>query len=851
MLSPLFRSLGKPKSTSPQFRFISDEPIDDGAQDSLGLKDQAQTFADAVLESEAHSGLVFGVDGPWGVGKTSFVNLAEQRWEEEKHRVIVCRLEPLRYASEPDLSGRLISEISVAIQREVFVPELRPVASRYSRLIKGKADFSFLGFRLSLEPSQESLDELIQDIDDVLKRIDRRVIIVIDDLDRLDAKATNSVLFATQRTFKLSQATYVLCYDTEVLASRGEDGARSRVFLEKFVAVKMSLFVDSCSIQNYLRKGWQLSAPQLGAMSSHRRLYLSALLEEFAATLNDDLGARYQPFAGDLRKAKRFVNAVQMIQQNGTSDLDRTDFNKRDLINLTLLHLHYPGLFRRIYAEETEGRSGIFSLRTEEKKFMNAADFLPLLEKQESGAAFLLAQLFDANILDLGSRDSVTSEDRTSRACFNKKPFRNLERYLTHIVRFVTPEPQDTFVLYKTAVDEVLGGAKVADVLNRPDFLSERWEHAHEQFWLLLVEKSYGFKRAITAQDAIDTLVDVLPKYSALRADDRGLRQQSIYSLLLLLDRVGWGRQVEASERSAPNTPENLLEIAWRIFGEKAYQGKGLIERMASDDRGVLGWNDLMLFRLYCSHDRGGQLFNLYSALSAHQDIEAPTTGVVSELTKMQMRYLSQRIFARFKQTYIDSRRNFFAEARQASVDALLGSASAQNKSGANDDLDAQNAGSLDQRADAARAGVTSFVIYQLSNLKPPTGSGVGCGHYDEEGANDSGGIARLMNEYVFGTCFNPEDDPRNVVHFLDHCLLHLSRSFQGNWIATKTDLAGGLDPLELGRYWGQHEQIIRQQSEELGDRRIVTHNYIALYRDDLPGVFAVLDELAKAPEGL
>ena len=92
---------------------------------------------------------------------------------------------------------------------------------------------SFLGFKLSLEPSQETVDELLDDIDEVLRRIGRHVIIVIDDLDRLDAKTTNNVLFATRRTFKLSQATYVLCYDTEVLAGNHEEGSRAREFLEK------------------------------------------------------------------------------------------------------------------------------------------------------------------------------------------------------------------------------------------------------------------------------------------------------------------------------------------------------------------------------------------------------------------------------------------------------------------------------------------------------------------------------------------------------------------------------------------------------------------------------------------
>lgn len=212
VLSPIVQSyLSKTKRPSSQRYFIADDEIDDGRDDLLANDEQARSFADAVLAGGAHPGIVFGVDGPWGVGKTSFVNLAERHWERVDDTVIVFRFEPLRYASEPDLADRLIRDLSAAIQRKVFAPEFRPAVSRYSRLIKGKADVSFLGFKLSLEPSQDTIDELLDDIDDVLRRIDRRVIVVIDDLDRLDPKTVNNVLFATRRTFKLKQANYVLC----------------------------------------------------------------------------------------------------------------------------------------------------------------------------------------------------------------------------------------------------------------------------------------------------------------------------------------------------------------------------------------------------------------------------------------------------------------------------------------------------------------------------------------------------------------------------------------------------------------------------------------------------------------
>ncbi len=849
LLSPLIqRHWPRKRQVASQLLFLADEEIGRDSDDLLANEPQAKSFAETVLASDAHSGLVFGVDGPWGVGKTSFINLAERYWERAADKVIVCRFEPLRYASEPDLADRLIRDLSAAIQSKVFAPEFRPVASRYSRLIKGKADVSFLGFKLSIEPSQETVDELLDDIDEVLRRIGRRVIVVIDDLDRLDTKTVNNVLFATRRTFKLSQATYVLCYDTEVLAGAKEEGFRAREFLEKFVTVKLSLFVDSSSLRNFLRRDWERAESQLASVPADTMVKLGTLLNELADILGSEFAPMYLPLIGDLRKVKRFINAILLMQIEKTN-LGRTDFNRRDLINLILLHLNYPGLFRRIYAEETDGRSGTFSVRREygEPGFKNAENFSQVKEEQQGPSRFLLEQLFDVEVLELGHESNVDEAVLRSRACFNKGETRNLENYLKLIVRFATPEPQETFVLYQSAVDRVRKGQSIVSVLADVEFALENNETAHDQFWRILVNQAHDFNSA-TAEDALETLVSYLPRYSSIDDDDRGLRPRSIYSLLRLLESAGWGR---TAGRRRTNSPENVIEIAWRIFGEQAFVGKGLLERLASPDRGALGWNDLMLFRLQCSADRGGQLYNLHAALIVDQDMSAPTSGLVRELALNGMRKLSQQIFALFKRTYIDAGRNFIAEVYEVPVKTFLGDAFVHLHEQASLDPASEHGDTtIARRVAAARSITTSFVIYQLSNALAPNGAGVGCGYYDEIGAGDHGGISKLMNDYIFGFCFNPQADDENVFRFLDHCLSHLTSPFltgrdEDGFVATKAGLPGGLDPKAMGMYWQQHRDHIRALGLENSERCVFAPGYTAFYRDDLVGVFAVLDELA------
>ncbi|MBT9100238.1 hypothetical protein KFZ76_21290 [Methylovulum psychrotolerans] len=851
LMSPLCRTyLSWKKKSAPQFYFLGDDEIKTEEEDILQNKGLAKDFAETVLAS-GHTGLVFGIDGPWGTGKTSFINLAEQHWKKADGSVIVFRFEPLRYATEPDLPERFLRDLTATIQHQVYAPEFLPAASRYSRMVKG---VSLFGFRLSISPLSETIDELLEDIDSVLKSIHRRVIVVIDDLDRLDAKAVNNVLFAIRRTFKLSQATYILCYDTENLVKGKDDGNNAREFLEKFITVKLSLFVDSSTLQNFLLKNWKNNNHLFPTIPSDTMLKLESVLTELAEILKTDEAAKYLPLIGDMRKLKRFVNAALMMQIEKT-DFAKTDFNRRDLVNLMLLYLNYPGLFRQIYAEETEGRNGVFSVKRSfdrgNAKFFNDEGFDRVVnDNGDSTSQFLLRQLFDVKVLGVETIDSVNESVWYSRACFNSKENKNLEKYLKLIVRFATPEPQETFKLYQDTVDRVKKGISIALILEEPEFQLEKNPLTHYKFWTVLINQSYDFTPAI-AEDAIRTLVECLPHYSSVYSLNWGqnwaLRRSSINHLIFLLDRVGWGW---VDGKRVNNTSENVIEIAQRIYGDGNFMGKGLIRLLASDDRGTLGWNDLLLFRLSCSADKRGQTYNLHRALIIYDDTSAPTDGLLSSLALNGMRTLSQRVFQHFRKTYIDHSRNFLTDVDLTPDHDFFGNLENWLKA---QSTESNELNRLSDHLLATRSLVKTFVLYQLANRESPNGSGVGCGLYDEYGMSDAGGISVKMNKYIFEVCFNPSVSDDNIFHFADYCLCKLSSRYFGadhdeeGYAATETSLASGLDSAELKRYWTAFGQTIKERNLPIEERLVVTHNYVATYSEDLPKIFDLLDNMINA----
>lgn len=817
------RFFGSAQAT-PQLNFLTDEEIRRSDDDVFGRTDKAQHFAETVLTSKAQSGLVFGVDGAWGVGKTSFINIAEHHWKRKgSSSVIVFRFEPLRYASDPDLSKRLIRDLIATIQHEIFTPELGPVASRYSRMLKGKPDISFFGFRISLDSAGDTVDNLLDDIDEVLKQAGRRLIIVIDDLDRLDVEAVNNVLFTVRRTFKLSQAVYILCYDTENLIAANGEGDGAREFVEKFVTVKQNLIIESSMIKKYLEHDWSSQDSRNSLAPAENMIKLASVLSELAKIMGGEKAAKYMPLIGDLRKVKRFINAVLILQIQEV-DLGKTDFDPRDLVNLMLLNIVYPGIFRLLHAEETGGRVGMFSVRRDTNSFVNSEEFTSFLAEQSRSARFLLEELFAVEKLGLGARQGLY--DNASRACFNEIGNRNLEKYLNMIVKFAIPESQETVVMYRDAVDQLLAGATVREILERADFSLEVDEHTHDRFWSMVVNQLYRFDLS-AANGAIDFLVEYLPRYSSA---EHGLRPRSIYTLLKLLDRLG-------------DKAESRVSIADKILDSG---NEGMIFKLKSD-RGVLGWRDLILFRLLCSGDRGGQLYNIQSALILHEDSNAPTSGPVRILVQDSMRKLSQKIFEQFHADYIEPKKNFFTDVDEALASEFLaeherGDQNQEEGTGLVDDT------SLENKVAAARTSIKTFVLYQLANCKGATGSGIGCGFYDEAGNGDSAGIAERMNRYVFEDCFNPDVSEDNAKHFADYCLSSFSNAFfirggEEGYVPHWDSLCAGLNADGLIKYWRVNRESIMALNMTGMDRTVVTDNYSTTYSESLQRVFELLDE--------
>ncbi|MEQ1600508.1 MAG: hypothetical protein ABL885_01935, partial [Methylophilaceae bacterium] len=470
------------------------------------------------------------------------------------------------------------------------------------------------------------------------------------------------------------------------------------------------------------------------------------------------------------------------------------------------------------------------------------------IKELNSNQQFLLNKIFNHEILisslKYDQQEVDQQLDMYSRACFNDstRANRNLERYLNLIVKLAKQDKLESYQFYVSRKNELLSGKKIDELFQSNDFSFAKGDFSRDQLWSVLANSANEMNPKI-GSDIVIYLMDNLPDYSFIDREKVGARsrQNLVYSLLKFLDVAAWGANLTGRRN---NNEKNISEIAEWVFGEGGHASTGVLSTLSKPERGPLGLFDLLLFRLYCSADRGSSLFNLQRAISLHGNPKAPTSGITTEIAKEGMREISQTVFQIFLKQYIEPKKNIFEAIDNLSLDNFAGKTAGfvltQIKIGE------VSQGQIDELIAAEKSKLKSFIIYQLGNSM--ISSGVGCGCYDEAGNFDNNGIAAKINEYLFDLCFNPEINQENYERFLDYLLLNFADKIwedDGNrYVANLSEFTKVLDKEQLKKYWLQNRETILGLNFELKEKRVLTGNYYASYNEDLKDVYRVLDEL-------
>jgi hypothetical protein len=243
--------------TRPAAGYSADQPIRSREEDRFNRWPFAHRIAETLAARSDPSSLVIGIYAPWGDGKTSTLLMMEDALRPHAH-VAAVRFNPWHFDSENQLLRGFFATLAEALGRSLPTrkEELGRLLHRYGGLLS-LASISIGGVvQIRTGEAAKGLGEALStvELDDLRKRVEavlgeagKRVVVLIDDIDRLDRREIQAIFRLVKLSAGFAHTSYVLAFDDEMVAASlgeryGGGGTESgRAFLEKIVQVPLHL----------------------------------------------------------------------------------------------------------------------------------------------------------------------------------------------------------------------------------------------------------------------------------------------------------------------------------------------------------------------------------------------------------------------------------------------------------------------------------------------------------------------------------------------------------------------------------------------------------------------------------
>ncbi|MEG5044422.1 P-loop NTPase fold protein [Microcoleus sp. B4-C1] len=329
----------------PNDIYTIDAPVNNPEQDKFKRWSFSQRVAQTIASRSDPSSIVIGIYGPWGDGKTTVLNFIEKKFQESDE-IICVKFNPWRFTDEASLIKGFFQALAEALGKSIdSYPEKigKWLDKRLGRLGLTGFTFNFPGFRFN--PSQSiqglssvELEELKKRIEDLLKNEGKRVVVLMDDIDRLEKNEIQAVFKLVKLSADFDYTAYVLAFDEEMVASAlserygSGDIKAGRNFLEKIIQVPLNLpKADRVALLEYCMVGIEEVLKDANIQISEEE-FRSHFLTHFIEGLEIRVKTP--------RMVKRYINALAF-----SLPILKGEVNSPDLMLIEGMRLFYPVLY--------------------------------------------------------------------------------------------------------------------------------------------------------------------------------------------------------------------------------------------------------------------------------------------------------------------------------------------------------------------------------------------------------------------------------------------------------------------------------------------------------------------------
>ena len=221
----------------------ADRPIKTCTDDALGYRPFAEHFAKCVCNMNPEEGIVLAINGPWGSGKTSVVNMIVEIIECSKEasdtpkRILPIRFSPWWFSGQEDLTRVFFTEIAGRLNDS----EYKNIVKGFKNIVQRLSQYSdIVGTTVQVAThGVVASDTVAKVFDDIVRKgslnqtrdklakdlyeLQKYILVIIDDLDRLPRDEILEILRLVKSVGDLPHVIYLLVFDRDVVTKACEN----------------------------------------------------------------------------------------------------------------------------------------------------------------------------------------------------------------------------------------------------------------------------------------------------------------------------------------------------------------------------------------------------------------------------------------------------------------------------------------------------------------------------------------------------------------------------------------------------------------------------------------------------
>lgn len=346
---------------NPQEGVLYDNPICTLDEDALDWSDEVGKLLGVVNQLQKSQPISIAINAHWGAGKTSFLKILQSSIDKDRYEVVYFNPRESKTASE--IQEDFFQQIIAALSK--FNGDAEYNLKKYMQALQVIDDKNWITKLLNIYAilNKESYREKIKRICD---KLPVKVIIIIDDFDRLLPDEILEVLKLINTNATFSNFIFFTAYDKNIVNNMLEKLGKTvdAYFTDKYFDLEYSLpiraykyildyFVDNLCSTLHLNNG------------EKERIKMS--VEEHAVIIQASLPT--------IRDAKRLINQILLDYHLVEGEVDVVEF-----IYVQLIKYKYPSEYKAL-AKKEYVTTGIYSLYlSDEVPSDNLPACMPILQ---------------------------------------------------------------------------------------------------------------------------------------------------------------------------------------------------------------------------------------------------------------------------------------------------------------------------------------------------------------------------------------------------------------------------------------------------------------------------------------